>query len=107
MKLILSKLNVLDERFKRGSLIHLSVSHSVHGGMCVCGGGMHTGGLYGRGPCMAEGACMAGGVHGGRTCVVGVCTWQWGVRGGGGACMAGEMATEADSMHPTGIHSCL
>ena len=32
---------------------------------------------------------MAGGVH------------------GRGACMAEEMATAVDSMHPTGIHSCL
>ena len=24
----------------------------------------------------------------------------------GGACMAGEMATAAEGMHPTGIHSC-
>ena len=37
-----------------------------------------------------RGACMSmGGVH------------------GRGACMAGEMATAVDSMHPSGMHSCL
>ena len=25
---------------------------------------------------------------------------------GGGACMAGETATEAGGTHPTGMHSC-
>ena len=43
------------------------------------------------------GACMVGGmgdVHGGGH------AW-WGV------CMAGDMATEADGTHPTGIHSRL
>ena len=34
------------------------------------------------------------------------CAWQGGVCGGGGACMAGETATAADSTHPTGMHSC-
>ena len=44
------------------------------------------------------GVYMAGGMHG-------VCVCVWGVMGGG-ACMAGEMATAADSTHPTGMHSC-
>ena len=30
------------------------------------------------------------------------CAWQ----GMGGACMAGETATPANSTHPTGTHSC-
>ena len=56
-----------------------------------------------------QGACMVGGMHG-RGCV-----WQGGMygrggrhawRGGGGACVAGEMATAADGMHPTGMFSC-
>ena len=42
-----------------------------------------------RAACMVEGACVVGG-H----------AWQ-------GACMAGEMATEAGGVHPTGMHSCL
>ena len=41
-----------------------------------------------QGACMA-GACVVGGMH------------------GRGACMAGETATAAGSMHPTGMHSCL
>ena len=36
-----------------------------------------------------------GGVHG-----------EGDMRGGGGACMAGETATAADGTHPTGMHSC-
>ena len=36
-----------------------------------------------------RGACMAGGV-----------------RGGGGAFVAGETATAVDGTHPTGMHSC-
>ena len=43
----------------------------------------------------AWGAYVAGGMHG-RS-----------VRGRGeGACVAGEKATAAGSMHPTGMHSC-
>ena len=51
-----------------------------------------------------QGACVAGGCA-----FQGVCT----VRGGKGACMAGEggmageTVTEAGSTHPTGMHSCL
>ena len=49
--------------------------------------------MHGRGVCLAVGgACMAVGMH----------AWQ-----GGGACVAGEMATAAGSTHPTGMHSCL
>ena len=39
------------------------------------------------------------------------CVWQGVCMHGRGACVslgmyAGEMATEVDSMHPTGMHSC-
>ena len=65
--------------------------------MCVrdvCVGDMH-----GRGVCMA-GVCMGGhALYGGHA-------WQGSVHGGGEACTAGEMATAADGMHPTGMHSC-
>ena len=43
---------------------------------------------------MAGGVC-GGGMHG-----------RGGMPGGGGACVAGEMATAADGMHPTEMHSC-
>ena len=72
------------------------------GGMC---GRRHVwqgwgGELSGRGTCMAggvcgKGACMAGGMCGGGM-----------HGGGGGACVAGEMATAVDGTHPTGMHSC-
>ena len=50
--------------------------------------------------------------------VKGACVAKWGVHGEGGVhgmeacmaegvCMAGEMATAANSTHPTGMHSCL
>ena len=80
-------------------------------GACVAGvcmtavcmaGGMHGRGrgMHGRGACVVEwctwqGACMAGGMHGRGH------AWQL------GECMAGETATAADVMHPTGMHSCL
>ena len=47
----------------------------------------------GEGMRMAGGSCMAGGMHGG------VCMAR-------GVCMAGEKATTADGMHPTGMLSC-
>ena len=52
---------------------------------------------------------MAGGMYGRMVCMVGACVaeghvWQGGMRGRG-PCMAGEMATAAGSMHPTGMHS--
>ena len=51
-----------------------------------------AGGVW-QGAFMAGAVCMAGGMHGR------VCVWQ-------GACMAEEMATAVDGMHPTGMHSC-
>ena len=79
------------------------------GGMCgredwrscvvgVCGRGHSF-----QGACVARGMCVAGdmhgrgGMHGGGMHGRG-CAWQR------GACMAGEMAIAAGSMHPTGIH---
>ena len=54
----------------------------------MCGkGGPWWGCMYGGG--VLHGVCVVGGA------------WQ------GGACVAGEMATAADSTHPTGMHSCL
>ena len=65
--------------------------HVSQTGACVVKGDMHgEGACVARGPCMAKGACMANG----------------GMHGKGGVCMAGEMATAADSMHPKGMHSC-
>ena len=56
------------------------------------GGGIHGRGLHGRGLCGRghawQGACVVGGMH------------------DRGACMAGEMATAAGGIHPTGMHSC-
>ena len=51
------------------------------GGMLGEGGHVWQGGMHGK-----------GGVHG---------------RGGGGSYVAGEMATNVGSTHPTGMHSCL
>ena len=50
------------------------------------GGLVAKGGMHGKG----GGACMAKGGH----------AWQI------GACVAGETASAADGMHPTGMHSC-
>ena len=66
--------------------LHLSFSHSVHGGhawqgVCIAGG------MHGRGACVAGGTCVAGGVCGR------VCVWQGACMAGGhvwqGVCMAG------------------
>ena len=61
-----------------------------------------AGGMYGKGVCVAGRACVAGGMHGRGY------AWQGGQGAymGGGACAAGEMATEAGSTHPTGMHPC-
>ena len=73
------------------------VGHVWQGGVC---GGRHMGDMhsehmhgeqvYDRGHVWQE-VCMTGG--GGYMC-------------GRGACIAGEMATAVDGMHPTGMHSC-
>ena len=83
-----------------------------------------------QGACMARGVCMTGDMHGREACMAGACmqgvcmvgsmcgrgyVWQGACVAGGmhgregawqGACMVGEMATAADGMHPTGMHSC-
>ena len=70
----------------------------MHVGGGVCGGGCVRGGRHSwQGVCMA-GDCMVGDMHFRDMCGGG-CAW-W------GACVAGEMATAADGMHPTGMHSC-
>ena len=62
----------------------------------------------GRGVWMASVSVWLGGMHGqgGMHGRGGMCgrghTWPW----GGGACVAGEMATAATSTHPSGMHSC-
>ena len=87
----------------------------VEGGMCgrVCMvGACIMEDMHGRGACMAggmhvaeaEGACMAGSMHGRGHVWQGAC--MAGGMHGRGTCMAGEMATAADSKHPTGMHSC-
>ena len=61
---------------------------------------------------MAKGyVCVAGDMHGKGVCIAGGHAWQGGMHGGGmhggrGACVAGETATTADGMHPSGMHSC-
>ena len=64
------------------------VKGGMHGGGGMCGdGGMHgKGGHAWQGGMCGRGACMAEGRH----------AWQGGMQ-------AGEMATEAGGMHPTGI----
>ena len=52
------------------------------------------------------------GVCGGGACIVGGHAWQGGICDKGGMCGKGDMhgrrdATAADSMHPTGMHSCI
>ena len=58
----------------------------------VCGKGEH---LWQRGAYVAKGGIMEKGIVAGDV-----------HDKGGGACMAGEMATAVDGMHPTGMHSC-
>ena len=88
------------------------------------GGGMRGGGyvsfLLSTGGCVWQRGdmCGKGGMHGtggGGVLGEGGHAWQrgtcvaMGVRGRGhawwGACVAGQMATAADGMHPTGMHS--
>ena len=60
-------------------------------GVCMARG-------HGRGACVAGQACMFGGMHSGGH------EWQGACMARGEACMAGEMATAADSTHSTGMH---
>ena len=85
----------------------------VHGGACMAGGMHGRGVVHGRehvwqGCAWQEGVWQGGmhgggGLHGWGMCDGG-CAWQ-GSMHGGGACMAGETATAAYGMHPTGMHS--
>ena len=84
--------------------LHLSVSHSVHGGACMAGGMCGRGhvwqgacvagdgGVHGRGACMAGGHAWQGGMHGRGASVAGGHLWQGGICGRGcawqGVCMA-------------------
>ena len=65
-----------------------------------------AGGVHGRGGMCGRGHVWLGSMHGRGLHGGGVCAWQGCVWWGGGACMTGEMATAAESMHPTGMHSC-
>ena len=90
--------------------LHLSVNHSVHGGGVVCDGGKHGRGCAWQGVVCGRGLYVAGGCMWQGTCVGGH-AWQGGVWWGGGmrgkgTVCAGETATEAGGMHPTGKHSC-
>ena len=80
-------------------ILHLSMilfmggGRHVWQGVCAWQGGMHSGGMHGRRYVW----------HGGHV-------WQRGMCGRVCVCVAGglhaaEMATEADGMHPTGMHS--
>ena len=69
---------------------------------CVVGGVHGRGHTWQRGVCGRE-ACMAGGMCGGG--VHGRGHVWWGMHGRG-ACVTGETATAADSIHHTGMHSC-
>ena len=81
-----------------------SFCSQVGGGRGACmARGMVVGGMFGMGVCVALGhvwpeACVTGGVHGGGH-AAGWHVWWEGMH-------AGKIATEAGSMHPTGMHSC-
>ena len=73
------------------------------------GGRYGKGGMHGnRGVCNKGDTCVAGDVHGGGgACVVKrVCVMGWGYAWQKAGMGAGETATEAGGMHPTGMHSC-
>ena len=96
------------------------VKNSVHRG-----GGMHVaGGMHGRGDVHSCGCAWQGGMCGGAYVAGGVYSrghvWQGDMHGRGmdyrgcmpghawqGVCMAGKIATVADGVHPTGMHSRL
>ena len=50
-------------------------------------GGMHGGGVHGRGACMARGHAW----HGGGACVADGCVWQGGMHGWGGMHGSGQI----------------
>ena len=69
-------------KFAKVMFLHLSVSHSVHGG-----GGLAPG--RGGGASSREGGCL---LRGGGVPALGV--WEW------------RPPTAAGGTHPTGMHSC-
>ena len=66
------------------------------GSMCGRGHAWQGKGMHGRGRVSMGGGAWQG-VHGREACMAGEHAWQ----------KAGEMATAADSTHPTGMHSSL
>ena len=86
-------ITALKRRCGKVMFLYLSYSHSVRGGgrACTVKGGCMVGGVHGKGVCLAKGGgmCGEGGIHGER----------------GGMC-AGETATEAGGMYPSGMHPC-
>ena len=75
--------------------LHLSFSHSVHGG------GIHGGGVHGSGACVAgawQGVCLAEG-----------CMAEGSVHGRGGACVAGRVCMAGEAVYMVGVcmgHAC-
>ena len=60
--------------------LHLSVSHSVHGGgACVAGGDMHGRGHVWQGACLEGGVCGSGACMAGGICGMGGLAWQGGI----------------------------
>ena len=97
-------------KLQEGNVLHLSVSHSVHGGgACMAGGAWWGRHVWQEG--MVGVACMAGAVHGrGHVLQGNMCGRGWARMAGGGghvwqgwACMAGGMRGRGD-MHGRGVH---
>ena len=84
-------------------LIQTKFAKVMFSQVSVCPQG--RGGMHGRGGVVGghawEGRAWQVGMHGRGVHGRGAC-----VAGGGGACMAGEMATAVESTYPTGMHSC-
>ena len=78
-------------KFTKLMFLHLSVSHSVHRGACVAGGGHAW-----QGGNVWQGACMAGGMHDRGH------AWGWRHAWQGGMCDRG--ACMAGGMHGSGGH---
>ena len=107
--------------FSQASVILSKGGVCVAEGLCMAGGMHGRGHMHGRGSVHHRGHAWWGACITGSMCCRGH-AWHGGmhVRGyawqehagqlgmhGRGACMAGETATAADGMHPTGMHSCL
>ena len=86
-------------KFPKVMFLHLSVSHFIHGGVCIQRGWVCIkGGLHPRWDLHPRGVCIWG------ACIQGVCIQEgWAdapldIMGYG---------QQAGGMHPTGMHSCL